>query len=133
MSLNHGLFLQGEFLEPDSNVHIVMCNYSPGAFGPEAYKSYLVRVVWCGETARPDAFSFGAGARFIARSHDLLDAQICEPKRSCDLCGALQNAPQIADIENGPSLCPDCLKHFTAIPNGHVKDCIYRFLSGNVL
>ncbi len=122
----------GPFI-PKTDIHIVMGNHTPGTYGPEAYKSYVARVCWHRESINGGGSLFQAGVEFMKRLQvdHILPTQ-SEPV-SCHLCGSLFPEEEIRWIEDGCRLCIHCHKHYLSIPAGAVRDCIQRYLTGNVL
>ncbi len=120
-------------LEPDSEVCVVMQNYSPDQMGPERYRSYLTRVCWIEPLAAQGNHRFTTGARIIARSHEILGASADEPRHLCDLCGVLMPVRCLQVTAENAQLCKQCHKHFQSIPEGKVRECVARFLLGNVV
>jgi len=120
-------------LVPESEIYIVMVNYSPGTNGPEAYKSYIARIRWCRELQKKDALRYGVGVQFLDRSHEIYGLDIEDTQYSCDLCGQLTPSNKIHKTEDYIYLCPDCLKYLNVVPGGKIKDSIERFLIGNVI
>lgn len=120
-------------LSPESDVVIVMVNYTPGTFGPESYRSYAAKIRWCREIPKPRESRFGVGAELYARSHEIIVPDVQETMHTCDLCGELCPSEDICQTEDWFMLCGNCDKHMTAMPGGMIKDSIHRFLTGNVL
>lgn len=120
-------------LEPESEVCVVMQNYSPDHSGPERYRSYLTRVCWIEPLAAQDNHRYSTGARIIARSHEILVAAVDEPHHLCDLCGALMPVGRLQVTAENAQLCEQCHKHFQSIPEGKIRECVARFLIGNVV
>lgn len=120
-------------LAPLAEVCIVMDNYAPGRFGPEGYRSYLARICWTQPLSALHKGILAAGAQIIARSHELLTGAITEPRHICDLCGALKPASRLQSTDGGTQLCEHCYKHFSAMPQGKISQCVNRFLTGNVV
>jgi hypothetical protein len=120
-------------LETESEVSVVMQNYAPDQLGPERYRYYLTRVRWV--EALPDKGDncYAAGARIIARSHEVLSACSDEPFQLCDLCGALMPVCRLQRTPENAQLCEQCHKHFQSIPEGKIRECVARFLVGNVV
>jgi hypothetical protein len=120
-------------LDPESEVCVVMQNYAPDQPGPERYRSYLIRVRWI--EALPDEGNncYAAGARIIARSHEVLTACSDEPFQFCDLCGVLMPVCCLQRTPENAQLCEQCHKHFQSIPEGKLRECVARFLIGNVI
>ncbi len=120
-------------LEPDSDVCIVMQNYSPGDTGPEAYHSYVARIRWINLLSKNGIERYAAGAQIIARSHEVLSTEEHIPRTACDLCGSVEPMHKVTQTETGVVLCKRCLKHFSNIPSEKIRQCVERFLIGNVL
>jgi hypothetical protein len=117
-------------LEPMAEVCIVMLNYSPERYGPEGYRSYLARIRWVQPSNALQGFA--TGAQIIARSHDILTADINEPQHICDLCGALMAADRLISTEANAQLCQHCYRQFLSVPEGKIRQSVERFLVGNV-
>ena len=120
-------------LVPESDIVVVMVNYAPGTFGPEAYRSYAAKIRWCREIPQRKADLYGVGVELFARSNEILNPEIRETVHTCDLCGELCPSENIRLTEDHFLLCDNCDKHMGAMPNGMIKDSINRFLAGNVL
>jgi hypothetical protein len=129
-----GIYFEPERpLAPESDLSIIMVNYAPGTFGPEAYKSYIARTRWCREVTATERHRFGVGAEFLAKSHEILVADLYKIRIHCDLCGKLCGSGEITQTVDFFHLCRHCLKHMNAMPDGIIKESIHRFLSGNVV
>ncbi len=120
-------------LRPEDEVCIIMRNYTPGQAGPESYRSYLTRIRWIHRLARKHASCFAAGATIVARSHEIIDACCEEPRHNCDLCGALTPCHLLECTEKKAQLCEYCRVHFQSLPQGKVRQCLERYLTGNVV
>lgn len=118
-------------LKPEAEVCIVMQNYSPDRFGPEAYKSYVARIRWIRPISQNGSTRYAAGVQFVARSHEVLDVEAQTPRHVCDLCGVLMPIDQIMKTEQGSQLCGACYRHICNMPNGKLRQCVERFLIGN--
>jgi len=119
-------------LEPEAEVCIVMQNYSPDRFGPEAYRSYVARIRWIRPLSQNGATRYAAGVQFVARSHDILDTDARAPRHVCDLCGVLMPMDHIVKTNQGCQLCGPCHRHIGSILSGKIRECVIRFLIGNV-
>lgn len=117
----------------EDEVCIIMNNYAPNLAGPESYRSYLARIRWIHPLSKQRKERFAAGARIIARSHEILDVCAEAPRHNCDLCGALMSACQLQCTEENAQLCEQCHKHFKSLPEGKIRQCLARFLTGNVV
>ncbi len=120
-------------LAPESDILVVMVNYAPGTFGPEAYRSYSAKIKWCREIPKIKKDRFGVGVELLARSHEILAPEVREILHTCDLCGELNPSESIRQTEDDCMLCDNCDKHMSVMPNGMIKDSIHRFLTGNVV
>ncbi len=123
----------GQQLMPEEEVCIIMSNYSPGRNGPEGYRSYLTRIRWVHPVSKKSVERFVAGARIIARSHEVLDAISEAQRHNCDLCGALVSVCLMQCTDENAQLCEQCHKHFEALPQGKIRRCLERFMTGNVV
>jgi hypothetical protein len=119
-------------LEPESSVCIVMQNYSPDRFGPEAFRSYIARIRWIRPISQNGSTRYATGVQFVARSHEILDAQAQGARHVCDLCGVLMPIAHIVKIDQGCQVCKPCNRHICNIPPGKIRECVVRFLIGNV-
>ena len=122
-----------QVLTPEEEVCIIMNNYAPGHSGPECYRSYLARIRWTQRLSRKRKERFATGALIIARSHEVLDVSTEAPRHNCDLCGALMVACHLQCTDENAQLCEQCHKHFLSLPKGKVRQCLERFLAGNVV
>ena len=120
-------------LEIESEVCIIMDNYVPGQDGPEGYRSYVARIRWLQLLSRNGADRYAAGAQIVARSHEVLATEAQMPKQFCDLCAAVKPAHRIELTESGLELCRQCSRHFHNIPSDKIRQCVERYLLGNVL
>lgn len=120
-------------IEPDADVCIVMQNYTPGNAGLEAYHSYVARIRWINLLSKNGSERYATGAQIVARSHDILSTEEQIPKIECDLCGCLESMHRVNQTVKGVYLCRRCLRHFSKIPSGKIRQCVERFLVGNVV
>jgi hypothetical protein len=131
---NGGLCYETERpLAPKDDVCIVMENYNPDQSGPEGFRSYLARIRWIQLISKNGTERYAAGAQWVARSHDVMatDAQV--PHHHCDLCTAIAPLHKLELITCGVQLCQPCARHFSNIPAGKIRQCVERFLLGNVI
>jgi len=120
-------------IDPGTHVCIVMEHYDPQRTGLEAFRSYVAAVRWNQLISRNGTERYATGARFVTRSHDLITAQNQLPLHVCDLCGAQRSLNQLAPTQAGAHLCAQCLKHYHSIPAGKIRQCVERYLLGNVI
>jgi len=109
-------------LEPETEVCILMDNYAPDRSGPEAYRSYVARIRWIHLLSKNGQDRYAAGAQIVARSHDILTSE-----------EQLQKKHRIQSTGTGVDLCRKCMKHFSNIPSQKIRQCVERFLLGNVI
>jgi len=107
-------------LDVAAGVNILMQNYSPGTFGPEAYRSYDAEVRWCRELSSNGTKKFGVGVQFLAKSHEMKGVALDEVHFSCSLCGELLRKKEMNELSACVYLCPDCGAHFDALPEGQI-------------
>ncbi|KJS33342.1 MAG: hypothetical protein VR64_00575 [Desulfatitalea sp. BRH_c12] len=124
-------FASDQALDLDSEICIVMEDYHPECFGPECFRSYRARIRWHHPLIRREGFA--TGAQFVARSHDLLAYDDDITRCACDLCGSLAPADQMAHTCADTCLCPYCNAHIDHLPEGKIRRCLERFLTGNVV
>ncbi len=120
-------------LAPEAEVCILMDNYAPDRSGPEAYRSYVARIRWIHLLSINGRDRYAAGAQIVARSHDILTSEEQLPKIRCDLCGRIEPRHRIQSTGTGVDLCQKCMKHFSNIPSQKIRQCVERFLLGNVI
>ncbi len=120
-------------LSPEDEVCIVMENYTPGQPGPEGYRSYLTEVRWTDMISQNGTQRYANGAEWVLRSHDILSTQDQLPHQFCDLCDARLPQHKLKQTANGVRLCKACIKHYHNIPAGKIRQCVERFLVGNVI
>ena len=118
---------------PKTDVAIMMINYSPGTYGPEAYKSYIAQIKWSKDVSENGSPKHGFGVEFLSKSHEICEILVTESVSSCELCGKVIPSKEICSMEDMICICPNCNKHLTALPDGQIKECIKRFLMGNVI
>jgi hypothetical protein len=129
-----GLYFESfQPLELNSQINIIMPNYSPDAHGPEAFQSYLAVIRWCQKIADEKSSQFGVGVEILARSHERFTNLESQKRQLCDQCDKLLPPASVCRIDGSICLCPDCFHRLDEMPEGAVKSGIKRFLDGNVL
>lgn len=135
-SRSYNFSLGGMYLETlqrlprEATVEIQMKDYSPGVYGPEAYQLYVAGVRWRRKIGGNGSPRYGIGVQFLERRHA---DPASEDRRVCELCGDLTPASGCRMILEGTRFCPDCHKHLEKLPDGKIRECIHRFLIGNVV
>ncbi len=132
-SLDGMCYVTDQPLDIESEVCIVMDNYLPGKEGLEGYRSYLARTRWIKRLSINGADQYAAGAQIVARSHEVLATEAQLPRRRCDLCDTWQPAHRIEAVGQGVELCRLCTLRFNKIPSVRVRQCLERYLLGNVI
>jgi hypothetical protein len=110
-----------------------MEDYSPGGNGPEAFQWYLANVQWRRAIQRDGQNLFGMGAKIMQRSHESLENFSHGSIVSCDLCGDDRVRSDVHVDPEFLAFCRDCDEHLEVVPEGRVKQSLFRFLKGNVL
>ena len=129
-----GLYFRSlQSLEPDSQIRIIMPNYSSGASGPEAYQSYKATVRWCQKITDEKLSQFGVGVEIQEKSRERLTDIGTPMRQTCDRCDALLSTASVCRIDGSICLCPDCFDRLEKMPEGNVKSDIKRILDGNVI
>jgi hypothetical protein len=129
-----GLYIESlNPITPETDVAIMMINYNPGTYGPEAYKSYIAQVKWSKDISENGSPKHGFGVEFLSKSHEVCEILVPENVTSCDLCGKLIPSEDNYYLDDMIVVCPNCNKHLSALPDGQIKECIKRFLIGNVI
>jgi hypothetical protein len=129
-----GLYFESlQPLELNSQINIIMPNYSPDAHGPEAFQSYLAEIRWCQKISDEKSSQFGVGVEILERSHERFTNIESQKRKSCDLCDKLLLTASVCRIDGSICLCPDCFDRLDEMPEGNIKSGIKRFLDGNVL
>ena len=113
-------------LTPESDICILMVNYSANAYGPEAFRSYLGTTKWCRELTDFDYGRYGIGVQLIAKSHDICGAHPQQIVHPCDMCNQLTAPPEIRLVEEYVYVCPVCFGKLAALPD----DAAQKSLAG---
>ena len=125
-----------ESLQPlalNSQINIIMPNYSQDASGPEAFQTYLAVIRWCRKISGEKSPQFGVGVEILEKSHARVTNIEKQKRHTCDLCDKLLLEASVCRIDGSICLCPDCFDRLDEIPEGQVKSGIKRLLDGNVL
>jgi ribosomal protein L37AE/L43A len=121
-------------LELNSQINIIMPNYSPDTDGPEAYQSYLAAIRWCQKLSDEKSARFGVGVEIIERSHERFIDIKTKKRQTCDLCDKLMLTASVCRLDGSICLCQDCYHRLDEMPEGDIKSSIKRYyLDVNVL
>ena len=131
---SEGLCLEvDQEVAPQTEIYVVMENYAPGQAGPEGYRCYRTRVRWIRPLSAHRDQGFMAGMQIMARSHDAPEVRVDEPHQICDLCGDLIQECRLHCTDENAQLCEPCYRHYCKIPEGKTRECVDRFIVGNVV
>jgi len=129
-----GLYFESfQSLDLNSQISIIMPNYSSGANGPDAFQSYLAVIRWCKKISDKKSSRFGIGVEILEKSHERPTSLEIQKRQACDLCDAILLMDSVCRIDGSICLCPDCYDRWDEMPEGKIKAGIKRFLDRNVL
>jgi len=129
-----GLYFEPfQSLELNTQINIIMPNYSPDTNGPEAFQSYLAVIRWCQKLSDEKSSRFGVGVEIIERSHERFINIETQKRQSCDLCGELLLTASVCRLDGSICLCPDCFHRWDKMPENDIKSSVKRYLNGKVL
>ncbi len=120
-------------VEPQTEIYVLMENYAPGRTGPEGYRCYRTRVRWIRPRTAYRDQGFIAGTQIMARSHDAPEARVEDTHQICDMCGDLIQECRLQCTDENAQLCEPCYRHYCKIPEGKTRECVDRFIVGNVV
>jgi hypothetical protein len=120
-------------MTPDEDVCIVMENYAPGRSGPDGYHSYVARIRWTQLMSKNGVQQHTAGAQIVARSHKILATDEQMPIRICDLCNTRVAQHRTIQTDSRSLICQQCARHLNSITSQKIRQCVERFLMGNVI
>ncbi len=120
-------------VEPQTEIYVVMENYTPDQHGPEGYRAYRTSVRWIRPLSANGDQGFVAGTQIMVRSHELPEDHVDEPRQICDLCGDLIQECGLHCTDENAQLCDPCYHHYCKLPEGKARECVERFIVGNVV
>lgn len=129
-----GMYFEPEaIVMPEENLHILMSKFCPTAGEPECYHYYLAQAVWCRSIPDDVTPRYACGARLLKRGRlpDGVNAEAIY--YTCDMCGSPTHCQDLRRTEDFLYLCSSCERLIAAVPKGHLKRSINRFLLGNVV
>jgi hypothetical protein len=106
-------FVAARELKPGDGILIQMADMAPDPYWPEARRDYFAEVRWCEK--KDDAPAYQVGVRFMVETCRLCDATIYHAS---------------SDDEH---ICEHCRKRVCSLTDGTIKECIEKYLMGNVL
>jgi hypothetical protein len=129
-----GMYFEAlESLELNSQIKIIIPNYSPDADGPEASQSYLAEIRWCQKLADQKSSRFGVGVEIIKSIPERFKNIETQKRQTCDLCGKWMLTASVCRLDGSICLCQDCFHRMDEMPESNIKSGIKRFLNGNVV
>ena len=118
-------------LAPESDICILMVNYAPNVYGPEAFRSYLGTTKWCRELTNFDYGRYGIGVQLIAKSHDICGANPQQIVHPCDMCNKPTAPHNILLVEEYVYLCQACFDKLSVLPDDAIKNSLASIIWGN--
>jgi len=108
-------FISDRELKPGDGILIKMADVAPDPYWLEAKRDYLAEVRWCIKKEDASSSRYRIGVRFLVETCRLCDKTIHQ------------------DSAEAEDLCEDCMDNQCSLSDGTIKDCIDKFLMGNVL
>lgn len=129
-----GLYFETPELLPEfSNVQIKMKEGASPTEELVPFQSYVAGIRWRQEVQHNGAAVYGFGVRFLERRQETSKSPVIVEEVCCDVCGDRKNRRECRMDTDFVVYCPLCHNHVDRLPKGKIKDCIHRFLSGNVV
>ena len=102
-------------LKPGDRILIEIADIAPDPYWLDAKRGYFAEVRWCMKKEGAASPGYRVGVRFLIAS--------------CRLCDkAIHHSSADSEV-----LCVDCRDRVGALSDGTIKDCIEKYLIGNVL
>jgi hypothetical protein len=120
-------------IPPESEVQIMMVNYSPTAEGPEAYRFYEAKTKWFRKLSAATTPCYGVGSQLLIKSREIDSPDMERISHACEMCGQMTPCDEIITIDDCIGLCPSCYKKFKQLSKGQAKEAIKRYLECNFI
>jgi hypothetical protein len=120
-------------LSPEDQIDIALPIAPYGQRGGEDGTGYLAKIRWCRRLGPSRRYRYGIGAAFLKEKPLVSILHAFDQSRRCDLCGEQLQKDAICRIDGTLCLCIECSIHIEELPDGTVRECVARFLNGNVL
>jgi hypothetical protein len=120
-------------IPPESEVQIMMVNYSSTAKGPEAYRFYEAKTKWLREISAATPPSYGVGAQLLIKSREIDSPDMERISHPCEMCGQMIPCDEIITIDDCVGLCRSCYEYFQQLSEGPAKEAIKRHLVCNFI
>jgi len=108
-------FLAERELRPGESILIKMVDMAPDPYWLEPRQDYYAEVRWCVKMDDEEALAYQVGVRFLVDTCRLCDQEIHRR------------------VNDAPDLCERCRDHVCSLSDGTIKDCIEKYLMGNIL
>ena len=108
-------FLAGQELRPGDGILIKMFDMAPDPYWLEARRDYYAEVRWCVKRDGEELLNYQVGVRFLVDK--------------CRLCDKMIHRR----ADDASDLCKSCFDHVCTLSDGTIKDCIEKYLMGNIL
>jgi hypothetical protein len=84
--------------------------------------------------------NYNADAQIVSCRYDVFTSEAQSPTskedvsgHQCDLCGVAMPADRLHSADGNVQLCDRCYRQYLCIPQGKIRQCLQRFLMGNVI
>jgi hypothetical protein len=124
-------FVSDDELRTGLPVYIKMVNFSPDVYAPGDYIAYIAQVRWCRKV--DGASGYGIGVKHMAKGYIFNGRGRRQSPGVCELCGARTRLAEIHRTEDELDLCFECFKHLGGGANGKIRECVMKFMVGNVI
>ena len=108
-------FLSEQELKPGEGIYIEMVDVAPDPYWLEPKEDYYAEVRWCMKKDAEETTSYQVGVRFLVDT--------------CRLCDKTIHRRMNGTVD----LCEACYEHVCSLSEGTIKDCIQKYLMGNIL
>ena len=108
-------FIAEQELKPGDGILIQIVDMAPDPYWLEARRDYFAEVRWCKQQNDTPAAPYQVGVRFMVETCRLCDATIYHAS------------------DDDEHICEHCRKRICSPSDGTIKECIERFLMGNVI
>jgi hypothetical protein len=69
----------------------------------------------------------------LLENKDSPSSSLGAQEHSCDLCSVMVAECQMHCTDGNAEMCEQCFKQFQALPPGKIRECLERFMLGNVV
>jgi len=119
-------------LQPGTPIYIKMTDFSLNDHAPGVHDVYIGKVRQCRRVRNNCAYR--TSVQYMARGHICSGRNVHKSElMSCDLCGKKTPWQEVHETDDSLYLCLDCFKHLGKLIDGKIKECVTRFMDGNVI